>query len=80
MTRKQVAVIELRYQRGATVGQMAKWLRISPRAVQYRLRNAECRARRLGVMLPAKGRVEARMFSASQIMTEKGLLTLEAIC
>ena len=44
LTNRQLQVLEMRYERDATLEQMARWLGISRRAVLYRLQNARKRA------------------------------------
>lgn len=72
LTAKQQAVSSLRYDRGATIEQIALWLNITRRAVFYRLRNARLRGASLD---PSRtGGCAAltrfgRLYSASQIST-----------
>jgi hypothetical protein len=72
LTSKQQAVSSLRYDRGATIEQIASWLKITRRAVFYRLRNARLRAalsqQNQGSSYPAVART-GRLYSASQITT-----------
>jgi len=75
LTAKQQAVSSLRYDRGATIEQIASWLNITRRAVFYRLRNARLRAalsqQTHAGSYPAIAR-SGRLYSASQISTTAG--------
>jgi transposase-like protein len=71
LTAKQQVVASLRYDRGATIKDIAKWLNITRRAVLYRLRNARRRTARWGsgsLVYPAIA-PSGRRYSASQIST-----------
>ena len=77
MTEKQQEVLWLRYGRRAAINQIAAWLKISRRAVLYRLRNARRRAARAGSAFPAEAvRPTAgqrlRTYPASQISEQDG--------
>jgi len=56
--------MRLRYEHGATFGQIAAWLKISRRAVLYRIRNAR---RRLGELPRQSAISRQRTYNASQI-------------
>jgi DNA-binding CsgD family transcriptional regulator len=74
LTAKQQAVATLRYDRKATIQEIAKWLNITHRAVYYRLRNIRRRtAGRAGgsLVYPAIA-PSGRRYSASQISTIGG--------
>jgi DNA-binding CsgD family transcriptional regulator len=66
LTARQREVYRLRHDYGASVDQIARWLKISPRAVFYRL---QCANRRLGDgEFRFEEQAEAgRTYSASQI-------------
>jgi len=64
LTAKQKEVMRLRYEHSATFGQIAAWLKISRRAVLYRIHNAR---RRLGELPRNNAISRQRMYSASQI-------------
>jgi hypothetical protein len=71
LTAKQQVVASLRYDRGATINDIAKWLNITRRAVLYRLRNARRRTAKWGsgnLVYPAIA-PSGRRYSASQIST-----------
>jgi hypothetical protein len=91
LTARQAHAVWLRYERGASVLQMAQWLKISRRAVLYRLHNAKARIGRAGTSLAAV-RMELpqsdpptprrrRMFAASQISgaDERKAMTMEQV-
>jgi predicted DNA-binding protein YlxM (UPF0122 family) len=72
LTEKQQEVLWLRYGRRASIDQIARWLKISRRAVLSRLRNAKRRTQKAGMAFPEKveiptGANRSRLFSASQI-------------
>jgi predicted DNA-binding protein YlxM (UPF0122 family) len=52
LTEKQQEVLWLRYDRRASINQIARWLKISRRAVLSRLRNARMRTRQTGLAFP----------------------------
>ena len=65
LTTRQRETYRLRHQDGATIEQIADWLRISPRAVFYRL---QCAHRRLGEAAdpPGESADRPRTYVASQ--------------
>jgi predicted DNA-binding protein YlxM (UPF0122 family) len=82
-TRKQREVLQMRYEQGATIDRIAAWLRISVRAVYYRLQNAQkVMARHRSAqaqsgkanILPKK--LRKRSYTASQIAAESKSATL----
>jgi hypothetical protein len=66
LTPRQREVYRLRHESGATIEQIAGWLKISPRAVLYRL---QCAERRMGetISLIEEMNEAGRVYSASQI-------------
>ncbi len=68
LTARQREAYRLRHQGGATVEQIAAWLKISPRAVWYRL---QCAHRRLGEAAESYDEPgdRRRTYSASQLST-----------
>lgn len=77
LTEKQQEVLWLRYDRRASINQIARWLKISRRAVLSRLRNARMRTRQTGLAFPESkelraGPKKSRLFSASQIALNGG--------
>jgi hypothetical protein len=64
---RQQEVLRLRYDLGATIAQMAKWLTISQRAVSYRLQSARRRLRGRRWAGAASTESRGRLYSASQI-------------
>jgi predicted DNA-binding protein YlxM (UPF0122 family) len=74
LTEKQQEVLWLRYGRRASIDQIARWLKVSRRAVLSRLRNARMRTQRAGLAFPDSKELlaaskKSRLFSASQIAT-----------
>lgn len=78
LTAKQRVVAMLRYDRRATIEEIAKWLGISDRAVYYRLKNLRRRtARSTGAELVFPSiSPSGRRYSASQISTMGGPASL----
>jgi hypothetical protein len=77
LTEKQQEVLWLRYGRRASIDQIARWLKISRRAVLSRLRNARRRTQNAGLAFPeSKEPLEppqkSRLFSASQLAATGG--------
>jgi DNA-binding CsgD family transcriptional regulator len=79
LTRRQREVIRMHCQRGASIDEMAGWLKISRRAVLYRLQNARKKIKATGGEYLAPPAVangmsaqpiprKNRTFSASQIL------------
>jgi hypothetical protein len=80
-TAKQQAAMKLRYECGATIGQIADWLKISERAVRARLQNARRAANPArtaeSVMVDMH---RQRTFAASQISSgDRAELDLDAL-
>jgi len=72
LTEKQQEVLWMRYERRATITQIAWWLKISRRAVLARLSNARRRTQRAGMAFPdltnsRAERAKPRLVSASQV-------------
>lgn len=72
LTEKQQEALWLRYERRASIDQIAVWLKISRRAVLTRLRNARRRTKEAGLAFPqmkepVASRKKSRLYSASQI-------------
>jgi DNA-directed RNA polymerase specialized sigma24 family protein len=71
LTSRQKEVLMLRFERGASIEQIAAWLGISRRAVLHRLRNA----RRRGGVASSEGgtaRQRVRLLAASQMAGDGG--------
>ena len=71
LTEKQQEVLWLRYGREASIDQIARWLKISRRAVLSRLRNARRRTCKAGLVFPegelSPPQQKARRYTISQI-------------
>ncbi len=84
LTDRQIEVLRLRHEHGATLDQIASWLRISRRAVLYRLQCARKRTRGEEGLKPpgelkpvaAKQRFRTRRYLASQLTAGPGGRTL----
>lgn len=82
LTEKQQEVLWLRYGRRASIDQIARWLKISRRAVLSRLRNARRRTQSAGLAFPEskeplESQQKSRLFSASQLAATRGGLGLQ---
>jgi DNA-binding CsgD family transcriptional regulator len=72
LTARQREVMRMRFDRGASIEQIADWLGITRRAVLYRLRNAR---NRRGEITPSRRRSnvprgKVRLYAASQMTAE----------
>lgn len=67
LTPRQQEVYRLRHEQGATIDQIAQWLKISRRAVFYRLQSAHRRAGRATQVCSDDQDDRGRVYSASQI-------------
>jgi hypothetical protein len=74
LTAKQRAVATLRYDRKATIEEIAGWLHITERAVYYRLKNIRHRTAQWagGSLVYPSIAASGRRYSASQISTAGG--------